>query len=228
LSRKFYRMESETILHFLRQVIANNNRPWFMEHREEYLHAKALFEQMSEKLIARISLFDPSIAHLNPSDCVYRFYRDIRFSDDKSPYKNHMGCYIAAHGRKAYHGGYYIHLEPDNCMIAGGAWCLTPQMLRAVRQDILNGIQTYKGIVDAAEFKSYFPFIGMDRIKTVPKGFDKDNPYIDYIRPKDYSCACNVPDTFFAQPDWLDRTEHVCRVLKPFLDFVNNTIDDYE
>lgn len=221
-------MYSEIILDFLRQVVSNNNRPWFIEHRDEYQCAKEQFEQMSENLIARIALFDPSIAHLKPSDCVYRFYRDIRFSDDKSPYKNHMGCYIAAHGRKAYHGGYYLHLEPENCMIAGGAWCLTPLMLRAVRQDILNDIQTYKSIVDNAAFKSYFPVIGMERVKTVPKGFEKDNPYIDYIRPKDFSCAYSVPESFFASSDWLDKTEKVCRTLKPFLDFVNSTIDDYE
>ena len=105
-------MDAKLILDFLRDIMANNNKQWFQEHKEEYMAAKAEFERGVGLAIARISTFDPSISHITVKDATYRFYRDTRFSNDKSPYKNHFGAYIAAHGKKALHGGYYIHLEP--------------------------------------------------------------------------------------------------------------------
>ena len=111
-------MNAKRILQFLRDVSANNNRPWFQAHKDEYLAVKADFEADIAKAILRIAEFDPSVAHITVKDTTYRFYRDTRFSPDKSPYKNHLGAYIAAHGKKALHGGYYIHLEPDNCLLA--------------------------------------------------------------------------------------------------------------
>ena len=84
----------------------NNNRPWFQEHKGEYMEARSEFESGVAKAIARISEFDESIAQVTVKDSTYRFYRDTRFSSDKSPYKNHFGAYINAHGKKALRGGY--------------------------------------------------------------------------------------------------------------------------
>ena len=113
-------MDAKRILKFLRQLAKNNNRTWFQEHKQEYDAIRADFEQGVEQAIRRIITFDPSVIHLRVKDCTYRFYRDTRFSNDKSPYKNHLGAYIAAHGKKALHGGYYLHLEPGHCMVACG------------------------------------------------------------------------------------------------------------
>ena len=84
-------MDAKRILRFLRQVMANNNREWFQEHKKEYEAVRADFEKGVQQTIARIMTFDDSIAHLTVKDCTYRFYRDTRFSKDKSPYKNHLG-----------------------------------------------------------------------------------------------------------------------------------------
>ena len=108
-------------LQFLRDIAVHNNREWFHEHREEYDAARAAFESMVAELIARITVFDPAVQYLGVGDCTYRFYRDTRFSPDKSPYKRHFGAYINAKGKKAFQGGYYFHLEPENCMLAGGS-----------------------------------------------------------------------------------------------------------
>ena len=120
-------MDAKRILSFLRQVTANNNRPWFQEHKAEYDAVKAEFERGIAQAIERIMTFDPEIAHLKVKDCTYRFYRDTRFSADKSPYKNHMGAYIDAKGKKALRGGYYLHLEPDHCLVAVGNYWLPRQ-----------------------------------------------------------------------------------------------------
>lgn len=216
-----------TCLQYLREIAVHNNREWFQEHRAQYDEARTAFESMVQELIARITTFDPSVQYLSVSDCTYRFYRDIRFSPDKSPYKRHFGAYINAKGKKSNHGGYYMHLEPENCLIAGGAYCLPSDVLRAVRQSIYEQPETFHEIVGKDPFHSLFPVIGETHLKTIPKGFPKDFPYPEYIRCKDYSCFHNVPESFFTSPDWLDQTAKMFEVMKPFLDFVNETIDEF-
>lgn len=103
-------MNVKKINHFLQDVAAHNNREWFQEHKAEYLAAKSDFEEGIRKAIDHYAGFDDEIAHLQVKDCTYRFYRDIRFSSDKSPYKRHFGAYICAHGKKSLRGGYYIHV----------------------------------------------------------------------------------------------------------------------
>ena len=110
-------MDAKRILKYLRQLAKNNNRTWFQEHRQESDAIRADFEQGVEQAIRRIITFDSSVIHLTVKDCTYRFYRDTRFSNDKSPYKNHLCAYIAAHGKKALHGSLWqllvAHQYPD-------------------------------------------------------------------------------------------------------------------
>lgn len=221
-------MQIDSILDFLKQIASHNNREWFAAHRGEYEAARTAFEDMVQQVINRIASFDESVRHVQVKDCTYRFYRDTRFSDDKSPYKRHLGAYVNAHGKKSYHSGYYFHLEPGACMLAGGSYCLPPDILRAVRQSVMDEIDEFRSIVEADEFRRHFPVIGEQRVKTVPKGFPKDFPWLDYLRPKDYSVACCVPDDFFRADGWLDEAERVFRLMKPFNDFVNYTIDEME
>ena len=98
-------MDAKLILDFLRQVAMNNNRPWFQEHKAAYEAAKMEFERGVAQALEHYVGFDDSLAHLQVKDCTYRFYRDTRFSPDKSPYKNHMGAYISARGKKSLHSG---------------------------------------------------------------------------------------------------------------------------
>ena len=216
------------ILDFLKDIAIHNNREWFNTNRERYDKARQMFEEMVQQVILRIAGFDETVIQLQVKDCTYRFYRDTRFSEDKSPYKRHLGAYINAHGKKSFHSGYYFHLEPGNCLLAGGAWCLPPPILKAVRESIVEETDTFRQIVEEKEFKTYFPIIGENHLKTLPKGFPKDYPYPDYLRPKDYSVCHNVNDDFFRQADWLEQTEKVFRKMKPFNDFINDTIDNLE
>ena len=190
--------------------------------------AQKEFEELLTAIIARISLFDESIVGIQAKDCTYRIYRDTRFSSDKTPYKIHLGGYINARGKKSEHCGYYVHIEPDNCMLAGVSRCLEPKVLKAVRQSVYDNIDEYREIVEDPAFKQYFPVIGENHLKTAPKGFPKDFEYIDYLKCKDYTCAYMVPDAFFLAPDLLDKVEDVFKQLKRFADFTNFTIDDFE
>lgn len=218
----------DLILAFLKDVATHNNREWFNSHRDRYEEARTAFEKIVEELILHIGQFDESVRHLQVKDCTYRFYRDTRFSEDKSPYKRHLGAYINAHGKKSFHSGYYFHLEPGNCMLAGGAWCLPAPILKAVRQSIADETEEFRNIVENPTFKKTFPVIGESHLKTLPKGFSKDFPYPEYLRPKDYSVCHAVKDNFFHQKDWLEQTGQIFRLMKPFNDFINFTIDEME
>ena len=215
------------VLRFLTKIAAHNDREWMAAHRAEYDEARAAFEGLTADLIRALAEVDPAVAPLSVSDCTYRFYRDTRFSPDKSPYKRHMGAYVNPRGKKSPHGGYYLHLQPGACEIAGGAYCLEPKLLRAVRESVVDRTDEFRAIVEESRFRALFPVIGLDRVKTLPKGFPRDFPWPDYIRCKDYCVGHAVSDAFFDDPAWMDRAVDEFRVMKPFLDFVNDTIDDY-
>ena len=216
------------IFRFLKDLTANNNREWFNEHREEYEIARLEFENFLSTVIARISLFDESIRGIQPKECTYRIYRDTRFSSDKTPYKNHFGGYINAKGKKSYHSGYYIHIQPEGCMLAGGSLCLPSNILKALRQSIYDNIDEYRSIVEDPEFQQFFPIVGEDFLKTAPKGFPKDFKYIDYLKCRQFVCSYLVPDDFFTRADMMEQIEKAFRQFKRFADFINYTIDDIE
>ena len=241
-------MDAKRILKYLRQLAKNNNRAWFLEHKPEYDAIRADFEQGVEQAIRRIVTFDPSIIRLTVKDCTYRFYRDTRFSNDKSPYKNHLGAYIAAHGKKALHGGYYLHLEPGHCMVACGNYWLPTNILTACRNEIMSNTNEWLRCVENPEFLKYFgnpsptsfpsptdvsswdqpQGFGLERLKTCPSGFPRDWQYVDYLRQKDYCCWHQVSDDFFQGDQWLDAIVPMFRAAKPMMDMMNAVIDDYE
>ena len=107
----------EELLDFFRRLDANNDRVWFDEHRAEWMQVKRSIAALAEELIAGIAAFDPSVDGLRPQDCTYRIARDTRFSNDKSPYKNWVGVYVAHHGKKSGYAGYYLHIAPNHCLL---------------------------------------------------------------------------------------------------------------
>lgn len=232
-------MNSTRILQFLHDVSVNNNRPWFQAHKDEYLAVKADFEEGIAKAIGRLVELDPSVAHITVKDATYRFYRDTRFSADKSPYKNHLGAYVAAHGKKSLHGGYYIHLEPGNCLLSCGTYWLPTNILTSCRNEIMVNIDRWRQCVENKQFVSHFgkpcqsswgsPHgFGLECLKTAPSGFPRDYEFIDYLRMKDYCCWQTFPETFFDGDQWLDKMVKLFKIAKPMNDFINSVVDDYE
>jgi len=219
--------EIKEILSFLQDIAANNNRPWFMANKTRYDVCKENFEAIVAQLLIRVGEFDDTVRHLQVKDCTYRFYRDLRFSQDKSPYKRHFGAYLCARGRKSLHGGYYIHLQPGNCMLAGGCWYLPTKILNVVRQTIVDNAEDFEKIVEAPDFKALFPTITFDPLKMLPHGFSKDFGHPEWLMCRNYCVCDNVPDKFFLQKGWMDETVRRFRLMKPFQDFINDTVDDY-
>ena len=194
-------MNIPVIFDFLEELGANNNRDWFNTHRDQYDKARAEFDKLLTAVISRIALFDESIRGVEAKDCTYRIYRDTRFSQDKTPYKTHFGGYINARGKKSDHCGYYLHIEPGHCLLAGGSYCLPSPVLKAIRQAIYDNMDEYRAIVENPDFKKYFPVIGESFLKTAPKGFPKDYEYLDYLKCKEYTCFnIKTSSIFLKQP----------------------------
>ena len=227
------------MLDFLKEVTMNNNRPWFMEHKSEYEAVKAEWERGVAQALERIGSFDPSVLSQQVKDCTYRFYRDTRFSEDKWPYKNHLGAYVNAHGKKALRGGYYIHMEPGHCLLAVGNYWLPTNILTSCRNELMANEEVWLRCVESKAFKKYFDApedaswdspqgFGMTKLKTCPSGFPRDYEHLRYLRLKDYCAWHHVSDDFFEGDDWLNEMERIFLAAKPMMDFVNAVIDDYE
>lgn len=218
----------QTIFEFLKELKLNNNREWFNANKERWLDVKQRAEEIAFRLIAEVAKFDPDAARLTPSDCMYRIYRDTRFSADKTPYKTHIGIYINPNGgKKSPRCGYYVHLEPGASCVAGGAWNPSGPMLKAIRQDIFDNIDEYLEIIHDPKFTAYFPVVGEEPLKTVPKGFPKDWEHIDLLKPRWFTVTTPISDRTMLSSKVISAISDRMRLLKPFDDFLNYTVDQF-
>ena len=218
---------NEQILRFLRALSANNHREWFQAHKAEYDALRLAFIDEVQQLIHRIALFDPEVVGLEAKNCLYRIYRDIRFSPDKTPYKNHFAAYIALGGRSSLRGGYYFHLEPERCLLSGGVWCPAPALLKQLRRDIYDHMEEFVDILEQPAFKRYFPGLDGESLKRMPVGYPADCPHGDLLRHKDFCVVTQLDEAFFSRPDWLEQTAAIFALLAPFNRFLNYTVDEY-
>ena len=212
-----------SVLEFAAALKQNNNRPWFLEHREDYDLARARFEEYVSALIRELSKTDP-LADLTPKDCIFRMNRDLRFTKDKTPYKPYMSAYIAPGGRKSRLLGYYVHLEPGNVMLAGGLYEPTPPQLTAWRESISRNSGPFKEIISESSFKKVFGEVGGEKLKTIPRGFDINHPDADLLRLKSVTVTHKVSDAEVVLPGFFDATIEIFHVMKPFLNYLEGFI----
>jgi uncharacterized protein (TIGR02453 family) len=182
----------QIILNFLTELKANNNRDWFDASRNLYIEAKSDFEALINRLIPAIHHFDPEIGTISAKQCVFRIFRDVRFSKDKSPYKTNMGGFIARGGRKGGYAGYYLHIDPEQSFIAGGMHMPPPDILKKARQEILYNVDEFKSIINKPSFKKTFGKIEGEQLKRPPKDFPADFPDIDLLKFKSYTVLHSV------------------------------------
>ena len=213
------------ILYFLRQLCVHNNREWFNENRALYNEQKGEFEKIVARLISEISKFDSSVSHLSPKDCTYRINRDIRFSNDKTPYKNHFGAFIAPGGKKTCTGGYYLHIEPDNSLLAGGIYMPPSDILLRLRTVIYERPKEFVEIVEHPDFVKTFGKLDGDKLKSAPKGFPRNFEHLDLIKFKDYSVSTSLSDDDIGSLDIENRIIEVFKMLKDFNTFLNKALD---
>ena len=213
----------QTTLEFLKAINLNNNRDWFLENKEQYLQAKANFDTFIQQLIDKLSEFDPILKGLETKSCVYRFNRDVRFSNDKSPYKTHFGAFIVRGGKKNGDrlAGYYVHVEPGQSMIAGGAYMPPAPWLSAIREKIDEEPEKLVKILKDKEFVKFYKELNGEKLKKAPKGYPTDHPHIELLKFKNYVALSELKDDFVTSDKFFDYAINASKALKPLNDFLN-------
>jgi uncharacterized protein (TIGR02453 family) len=212
------------ILSFLTSLEQNNNREWFEKNKKLYLIAKNSFDDFVMQLIQTAKSIDPEIGFLEPKNCTFRIYRDIRFSKEKTPFKTNFGAYISKGGKNSEFAGYYFHLEPSESFVAGGKYMPQGPMLKAIREAIFYEPETFRAILENPSFKKHFSGIMGDTLKTAPQGYPKDHPDIDLLKYKGYAVFKPLTSEMLNSPDLLDEIRLSWIELKTLNDFLNRAM----
>ena len=221
-------MMLEKSLSFLTLLKDNNYKEWFHENKPLYDEAKKEFEAFVAILIKEVKLIDNEVGYPEPKDCVFRIFRDIRFSKDKTPYKTNFGAYIAKGGsRKSEFGGYYFHLEPGNVLLAGGIWLPQPDILKAVREEIYHNSDEFLAILSDKEFKKHFGSLDQEyMLKTSPKDYPKDWPHMELLKHKSYTVSKALPQNLILSEKLMDEVRAVFKAMMPMNNLFNKVIED--
>jgi uncharacterized protein (TIGR02453 family) len=216
----------ETTLHFLKKLKINNNREWFDSNKTEYLASKERFEEFVSELIKGINKFDKKVSlDLKPKDCTFRIYKDVRFSKDKTPYKNNMSASINPGGKKSNIPGYYFHLEPDGCFLAGGVYMPMPDVLKAIRQEIDYNPLPLINVLKSSSFKKEFNGLDEeDKLKNPPKGFNKDHAHSEILKNRHFIVSQKFENKVILKKEGLIKTLDSFKAMYPFLDYLRKAI----
>jgi uncharacterized protein (TIGR02453 family) len=218
-------LQPDTI-RFIEQLAKNNNKPWFDAHRDEYATAKVDFEDFVTDLMDKLVPIEPSLREQKAKDAIFRIFRDVRFSKDKTPYKGHFGVYLSRGGRKYPGAGYYLHIEPGGkSFIGGGLWMPEPSLLKAVRQEIDYNLEEFKEVIGDKKFRKLFFKIEGERLKTLPQGYAAENPAIEYLRMKSFTAGHSLKDAELTSKGFAKKAVDVFTTMKPFVDFLNRPMD---
>jgi len=214
-------MDFPLILKFLKALAKNNNREWFEKNKPMYLEAKAAFDVFVAAQLTELIKLDESLAGLDPKKLTFRIYRDVRFSKDKRPYKTNFGAAFSATGKGLGRPGYYVHVEPGQSFVAGGLFQPEPEVVSKVRQEIDYNGSRLKKIMSGKNFAELFPgFWDEDKLKTVPKGYAKDHPYIDWLKLKSFIVTHEMKDKVVLDKNFVKTTTRAFKVVKPLNDFL--------
>tara|TARA_R110002074_G_scaffold303265_3_gene474442 strand:+ start:220 stop:903 length:684 start_codon:yes stop_codon:yes gene_type:complete len=218
-------MSNKDLLTFLTELSANNSKEWMDENRTWYVHERASFLKLVAEILAALSKVEPRFAELRPKDCMFRQNRDIRFSANKAPYKTNMAAYFSIGGKKAEGPGYYLHIQPGASMVGGGVWMPPAPILKKIRQEIDYSGQELAQILLAGEIKDTFGEMQGEKLKTSPKGFEKDHPYIEYLRHKSFVLSQPIADTDIRSGAFVAIALEAYEKMKPFHSFLSRAIN---
>lgn len=209
---------SESTLKFLKDLKQNNNREWFEEHKSEFKAEQEMTKSFFKQVMLNLQTHD-DITDMK----VFRIYRDVRFSHDKTPYKNHLA---GSFKRTKPHlrGGYYLHIEPGNSFLACGFWAPEKADVNRVRKEFEIDASELRAILADPEFISEFGKLKGDELKTAPRGFDKEHPNIDLIRKKQWIVTKEFTDREVLSEDFLVEIDSAYRAIRPFFDFMSDVL----
>ena len=217
--------QMKAAIDFIKDLRENNNRDWFNTHKGRYQEALEIFRGFAGELLAGMSAFDPSLGNLEPRDTIFRIYKDVRFSKDKSPYKTHFGCWMTKGGRKSTDAGYYFHLEPGNSFMAAGVWMPPKEQLNLIRQEILYDADSYLKLINSPLMQANYERGGKeDMLKKGPVGFPKDFAHMEELKYKHYVWHRYYSDSEVLGKDFTGKVVLDYEGLYPLVSYLNHAM----
>jgi uncharacterized protein (TIGR02453 family) len=220
-------MLQPSTLTFLRQLKRQNTKTWFDAHKAQYLEAKADFDSLIQQVITEFGKTDPDIGVLQVKDCVFRIYKDIRFSKDKTPYKTHFGAGLNRGGKKVHYPGYYFHVEPGGYTYCGGGiWHPAVPELKKIRQEIDYNYDEFLSVIRDRKFTRLFGRLeDEDTLVRPPQGYTEDNPAVEYLKMRSYVAGTGFTDEELTSKDLLKKVIRTFQTMKPFIDFLGRALE---
>lgn len=209
---------SKSTLTFLADLKVNNNRDWFNEHKTTFQK-----EQKNVKVF-----YNQIMKHLNQHDEIeslkmFRIYRDVRFSKDKTPYKPHFAGHFVRKG-KSLRGGYYLRIRPGESFLAGGFWEPNKEDLFRIRKEFELDASEIRDIIAEEKFQNYFGTLKGESLKTAPRGFDKEHPDLDLIKMKQFIVQRYFTDEEVLAPNFLEEIDASYKAMRPYFDFMSDVL----
>jgi uncharacterized protein (TIGR02453 family) len=222
-------MDTKVIFNFLKDLEANNLLEWMKANKNIYEQAKMECEILIHELINRISSFDNSVRNLVPKDLIWRLNRDTRFSNDKSPYNPSFRAHISTAGRNPIPAGYYLNIKPGKIFLGGGLFVPQfPEATKLVRDFIVENEKGLEKIIKEKTFAENFEITGV-KLKNVPKEYDKDYKFAEYLKHKSWDIEYYIQDTIFLDADkFIKLSVEMFKYMKPFNDYLNKALKDFK
>lgn len=209
-------------LEFLKDLSANNNRDWFNQNKERYLAAHSNIVNFTDALIAEMNMHD-HIETTSGRKCLFRIYKDVRFSKEKTPYNKHWSGSLQR-ATKKLRGGYYFRIEPGNSRAVGGFFGPNPDDMKRIRQDIDANYEEWAKVLSNPMLVKCFGGLTGEKVLSAPRGYAKDNPAIDLLRHKQYLLRLSFSDDEVLQPDFLHRVSDTFKKMRPFFDHMSEVL----
>lgn len=220
-------MLSKNSLQFLDDLKANNNRDWFLDNKKRYEVFKKDYLQLVADFLDAMKPLDPSLEMLEVKNCSFRINRDIRFSKDKSPYKDHVGIWISSGSKGMNRSGYYVHIARSGSFIAGGFYCPEADDLKKVRKEIAYFHEDLEEIMNNKSFQKEFGDFDRNEknlLKNPPRGYEKDHPAIEFLKLKSFETSQKFDVEEVLKEDFVSKMTQKLIVLKPLNDFINRAL----
>ncbi len=220
-------MIKSEVFAFLNELKNHNNKEWFDANRERYESTRSEFKIFTENLLQNCMQFDADLKGLEVKNCLFRINRDVRFSQNKDPYKINYALSLTKGGKKTFYAGYYFHLQPGECFAGGGIYGPQPDILKAVRNEIYFHYSEFESILSEKKFRKHYS--GLDKIemlKNPPKGFADDSPAMEYLKHKHFVISTRFTDHQIQAKTFLSEITEKFEALHPFIAFLNRAVDN--
>lgn len=218
---------TSALFEFLSELAVNNNREWFQDNKARYER------DVRDALVQFVADFGDRLREISPhmvadprlsGGSVFRIYRDVRFSKDKSPYKTNAGVHFRHEvGREVHGPGLYLHLQPGFVFAGAGIWRPNSVTVGKIRSAIVSNPSRWRNIVNDDEFNSVYTLEG-ESLKRAPRGIDPDHPLIDHLKLKSFVATTNFTEEDACSPDFIEVYTNTCTIAGPFSEFLTTAV----